>query len=102
MKVQDVSHRTGHGVGHTLVEATEKHTDMVEGRGREEKQEAQPRMRRCGGRGRWEDVAESFFIFLKSREDLGGDGGTWHREKVRGGIVKGKRQLRGVEGAGRG
>lgn len=34
VKVQDVSHRTGQGVGHTLVEVTEKHKDMEEGRGR--------------------------------------------------------------------
>lgn len=37
VKVQDVSHRTGQGVGHTLVEVTERHKDMAAGR-REEKQ----------------------------------------------------------------
>lgn len=34
VKVQDVSHRTGQGVGHTLVEVTKKHKDMAAGRGR--------------------------------------------------------------------
>lgn len=34
VKVQDVSHRTGQGVGHTLVEVTERHKDMAADRGR--------------------------------------------------------------------
>lgn len=34
MKVQDVSHRTGQGVGRTLVEGTGKHKYMVAGTGK--------------------------------------------------------------------
>lgn len=43
VKVQDVSHRTGQGVGHRLVEDTEKHKEMAAGRGRRGKQESQPK-----------------------------------------------------------
>lgn len=60
MKVHDVSHRTGQGVGHTLVEVTEKHKDMAEGRGRRSKKNEEMWKERKKGAATGEDVAKSY------------------------------------------
>lgn len=83
MKVQDVSHRTGQGVGHTLVEVTEKHKDMAAGRGRRSKSQNPKIKKRCGRRGRRGQQQGMLQRVKKTRVDLGRNGGTWHREKVK-------------------
>ena len=104
--VQDVSHRTGQGVGHTLVEVTEKHKDMAEGRGRRSGRHNGGNKKRGDVEGEEEGVRNGGRMLQrvqKTREDLGGDGGTWHREKVksRGGNCEGKvAASRGLEGRG--
>lgn len=92
MKVQDVSHRTGQGVGHTLVEVTKKHKDMEEGRGRGSERH-NPKKIEGMQKEREKVIAtgENVEKGYKEERGFGGEkyGGTLHKEKVksRGGIV---------------
>ncbi len=126
VKVQDVSHRTGQGVGHTLVEVTEKHKYMVARRGRRSGKQgvghtlvevAEEHKYMVAGRGRRsrshnqkkrenvegeKGAARGRMLQRVTRETRVGEenGGTWNQEKVksRGGNCEGKRQFRGEKG----